>query len=204
MGKQAKPITHAVVSHSDNAEDLAIALTSPEFSALRVVGNVKLKHRVREDELPGLLAALSEQSSAVLRGDMKQAQAMLINQAIALQSLFSRLTIRGMEQTHMQNFEGFMRLALRAQNQCRATLETLAIIKTPHPLVVARQANVSVGAPQQVNNHLAPAETRTEQNQLLEKTHGERLDTRTPTTAGRANPNLAPMGKGHRPKDVGG
>ncbi len=40
----------------------------------------------------------------------------------------------------MPNIEGFMRMALRAQSQCRTTLETLAAIKNP-PSVYARQAN---------------------------------------------------------------
>jgi len=44
--------------------------------------------------------------------------------------------------------ERYMRLALKAQGQCRATLETLAVIKNP-PLF-ARQANIT-SSPQQVN-----------------------------------------------------
>ena len=48
-----------------------------------------------------------------------------------------------------------MRMALKAQSQCRATLETLATIKNP-PAVFARQANIAQG-PQQVNNGMMPA-----------------------------------------------
>jgi len=44
-----------------------------------------------------------------------------------------------------------MRLALRAQSQCRATLETLAAIKNP-PVVFANQANIAHGL-------LAPIQT---------------------------------------------
>jgi hypothetical protein len=44
----------------------------------------------------------------------------------------------------------YLRLALKAQSQCRATLETLATIKNP-PIVYARQANIANG-PQQINN----------------------------------------------------
>jgi hypothetical protein len=43
-----------------------------------------------------------------------------------------------------------MRLALKAQSQSRATVETLAAIKNP-PVVYARQANFAAGH-QQVNN----------------------------------------------------
>jgi hypothetical protein len=54
----------------------------------------------------------------------------------------------------MPNLEAFMRMALRAQAQCRTTLETLANIKNA-PVVFARQANVTTG-PQQINNGTAP------------------------------------------------
>jgi hypothetical protein len=47
--------------------------------------------------------------------------------------------------------EAYMRIGLKAQSQCRATLETLATIKNPH-VVFARQANIAQG-PQQVNNN---------------------------------------------------
>lgn len=42
-------------------------------------------------------------------------------------------------------------MALKAQAQCRATLETLAEIKNPQPTAFLRQANIAYG-PQQVNN----------------------------------------------------
>ena len=40
--------------------------------------------------------------------------------------------------------ETYLRLALKAQSQCRATLETLAAIKNP-PVIFAKQANVTTG-----------------------------------------------------------
>jgi hypothetical protein len=43
-----------------------------------------------------------------------------------------------------------MRVALKAQNQCRMTLETLATVTNPR-VVYAKQANIANG-PQQVNN----------------------------------------------------
>ena len=49
-----------------------------------------------------------------------------------------------------------MRMAMKAQNQCRMTLETLATIKNP-PVVFARQANINNGGQQQVNNGVKPA-----------------------------------------------
>jgi hypothetical protein len=54
-------------------------------------------------------------------------------------------------------------MALRAQSQCRATLETLAAIKNP-PIVYARQANVTTG-PQQINNGVASPRAREIENE---------------------------------------
>jgi hypothetical protein len=49
----------------------------------------------------------------------------------------------------------YLRLALKAQSQSRATVETLATVKNP-PVVYAKQANFAAGA-QQVNNGISPA-----------------------------------------------
>ena len=93
-------------------------------------------------------------------------------------------------------FECNMRMALRAQSQCRATLETLAAIKNP-PVLFARQANVTTG-PQQINNGVAESsrarEIEAERTQLLRADHGERMDTGTAGATGRGDPALATVG----------
>lgn len=52
-----------------------------------------------------------------------------MNQATALQTLFARIVEQANNQSQMPHIEGFIRLAFKAQNQCRSTLETLAAIK---------------------------------------------------------------------------
>ena len=79
-------------------------------------------------------------------GNLEQAEGMLMNQATALQSLFARLAERGMGCTEVGPFETNMRIALRAQSQCRATLETLAAMKNPPPVAFVHQANIAHGA----------------------------------------------------------
>lgn len=133
-------------------------LTSPELAAYRVIAIMQPKTLADGVDAPGMLDTLRDQAAAVQRGELAHAEAMLINQASALQALFVRLSERAMEQTHMPYLEGFMRLALRAQSQCRATLETLATVKNP-PLLFAKQANIAAG-PQQVNNGVGISRTR--------------------------------------------
>ena len=92
----------------------------------------------------------------------------------------------------------YLRLALKAQGQCRATLETLATIKNP-PTVFARQANIANG-PQQVNNGVSFARTgnsQSEPNELLEA-HGERLDIPAASTTGAGDQALASVGARNR------
>ena len=87
------------------------------------------------------------------RGPSKTA---LKAQAHALQAIFMNLARRATTQEYMKHCETYLRMAMKAQNQCRMTLETLATIKNP-PVVVARQANINNGGQQQVNNGTAPA-----------------------------------------------
>ena len=91
-------------------------------------------------------------------------------------------------------------MAMKAQNQCRMTLETLAAIKNP-PVVFAKQANINQGnGNQQVNNGTpTPAshavKTINQQNELLEVQHGgETVDTRTKSSAGGKNKAMATVG----------
>lgn len=133
-------------------------------------------------------------------GDMSEAEAMLLGQAHALQAIFVNLSRRTVKQEYLKQWETYMRMAMKAQNQCRMTLETLATLKNP-PVVFAKQANINNGGQQQVNNGTAPSdqyaracETETEQPGLLEASHGQGLDTRTTGAAGGTDPHMEALG----------
>jgi hypothetical protein len=184
-------------SVDEQGRSYAKLITSAELAAYRVIGMMQPKTFADEIDTPTLLATLRDQAAAVQGGDLAHAEAMLINQASSLQALFVRLAERAIEQSQMPNLEGFMRLALRAQSQCRATLETLAAIKNP-PIVYARQANVTTG-PQQINNGTAAPmrarEIENEQSQLSGGTHELLPDTRASGNASRVNPALETVGE---------
>ena len=170
----------------DQAREYARLMVSPELAAYRVLSSadsmgsmVKMWGGI---DVPSLTDELRDQAAAVNRGELNHVEAMLMNQATALQSLFARLSERGMSCDTIVPFEANLRMALRAQSQCRATLETLAAIKNP-PIVFAKQANINQGnGNQQVNNGTSdpasPAgEIINQQSELLEAQHGERVDT---------------------------
>ena len=75
--------------------------------------------------------------------------ARLVRRKHALFTDLSQCSARTMYR-RLDTAERLMRLALKAQGQCRATLETLAVLKGP-PTLFAKQANIAAG-PQQVNN----------------------------------------------------
>ena len=147
-----------------------------------------------EADINVLIEELRGHFDKVENGDLQYCEAMLVGQANALQSIFVSLAWRATNQEYMKQYEIYLRLALRAQNQSRMTLETLAAIKNP-PMVFARQANINQGGNQQVNNGTSALTTRAEktvneQNELLTEgmQHGEALDTRRTEAASRTDP----------------
>jgi hypothetical protein len=144
--------------------------------------------------------ALVDTAEDVNKGDLGDAEALLAAQAVTLNTIFANLAHRACLNLgqYLDTSERYMRLALKAQGQCRATLETLAAIKNP-PTVFARQANITSG-PQQVNNRVTLARAGNQEtlpNELLEA-HGERLDDGAASTTSTSDTALAPVGTVHR------
>ena len=196
-----KQITPAKVKEPDaKFASRALAAINPNANASAVIqeyGKVFGEHGFAE-----LMAAMKEASAGVQGGDMKPVEAMLIAQAQALQAIFMNFSRRALNQNYQKTLESFFRMALKAQNQCRMTLETLANIKNP-PVVYAKQANIAHGH-QQVNNGVpAPAYEKKsiQSNELLEHQHGEWMDTGTASAAGGINPELEAVAKIDRRKN---
>jgi hypothetical protein len=85
-----------------------------------------------------------------------------------------------------------MKLAMRAQSQCRSTWEAIAEIKNPRQVAFVRPANM--GQNVQVNNCADSSRAReieSTPHKLLEANDGLRLDTRTASAASEANQELA-------------
>lgn len=172
---------------------LARNATSPETLSASVL---TICHNIDHSQITEMIDVLKQQTAAVHADDMSRAESMLISQAHTLDGLFAKLASKALDTGHMDAMDRYMRLALKAQNQARATLQTLGEIKTPKQIAFVKQANI--GNQVQVNNGSSPARTRTRKNQkapneLLEVEHGERLDTRTAGSAGGADPAMATL-----------
>ncbi len=201
-------ITAAGPPSEDKAVTIARTILRPTVQAAETLQ--EYGKRYGNLDLSGLIDALTAQTKAATDGDLGRGEAMLAAQAHVLDAVFNNLARRANNAEYMNNFDCFLKLALRAQSQCRATWETLATMKNPPVMGYVRQANIAHG-PQQVNNAAAaagdpsrPRENTDMQSKLLEENSGERLDIGAAGAAGRANPAMAPLGKVDRTKDAGG
>jgi hypothetical protein len=173
-GKHSVIVTATKGQNYDDA--VAAKLTQPEVQASLTIQKL---HPV--NDVNALTKILSQQTADVIGGDMSRAESMLLSQAHTLDALFNSLVLKGLDQTHMPNYQAFMALAFRAQGQCKATLQALSDIKNPS-VIYAKQANVS-GGHQQINNNVVASSSRKQSSkqkssELLEHTHGERVDSR--------------------------
>ena len=141
---------------------------------------------------------LSEKVAQVKAGDLSEAESILLSQATALDAIFTEMARRAALNMgeYINAADTYMRMALKAQSQCRSTLEALAEIKAPRHVSFVKQANIAHG-PQQVNNGNAPAHGNKsiQSNELLEAQHGNYLDTGTTGEAIGINSELATVGE---------
>jgi hypothetical protein len=150
--------------------------------------------------LPNIVTALCEASKRVQKNDMADVEAMLTSQAMALNAMFGDLSRRSAANLNDGSYfdagERYFKMALKAQNQCRMTLETLSAIKNP-PVVYAKQANIAHGL-QQVNNGTGPPRTEENQNppnKLLEQSNEVPMATGAPSATGGSNSQMEAVGE---------
>jgi len=199
-----------LVMRSGQTEDQAIAQAalSPEMANASTFADYT-KGIFPEIHLQSCIEGMQADIEKVNGGDLSKLEGMLSAQAEALNAMFNNLAKKSCHATMMPHLETYMRLALKAQAQCRATVEAIAEIKFPKSATFIRQANIA--QQQQVNNGQADSRTSTRAhtheknitpaNELLEASHGERLDLGTASQASRINSNLATVGAVNRAED---
>ncbi|MFX1761910.1 hypothetical protein PWP93_04810 [Paraburkholderia sp. A1RI-2L] len=176
-------------------DDTSIArgITRPEVGAATTSGYFNLL--AKGADINALADELKRQSTLANDGDLTRAEAMLMSQAHSLDAMFNELARRAALNMgeYLTATETYMRMAMKAQSQCRATLQTLGELKAPRSIAFIRQANLANG-PQQVNNGPVPvprAETPNPTNELLEASHGERMDSRAASATGAIDSAMA-------------
>lgn len=140
-------------------------------------------------------------------GNTVHVAGLLMAQALALNSIFTKLAVQAAEvdaRAGPQRMEAYLRLALKAQSQSRATLEAVLAVGNP-PVLFAQQANVAFGQ-QQIINNPPPAATsphapgeQNAPNELSGEGYELLTDARASQATGRACPCLEPVEAVHRP-----
>ena len=202
-----------VVQKPNESEDDAVArrVIMPSVGAALTIKAFSKKIGEKLS-IKGLIPAIREQAKNAQAGDLDRTEAMLIAQAHSLDTIFNELAQRAAANMgeYMNATDLYLRLALKAQSQCRATLETLAEIKYPKSATFVRQQNVGVN--QQINNSEPPPnDSRARENsvnstnKLLEQDgNGWQqigLDTGTTRATSSINRELEAMGTLDRPSE---
>lgn len=93
------------------------------------------------------MGVMLEESRAVIKGDLTTLKATLVAQAATLDATFTELVRRSCLNMgeHLDASERYMRLALKAQANCRATIEAIDKLQRPHEQVV-KHVHVNEGA----------------------------------------------------------
>ena len=195
---------HKDPAQTDTAQIAAMALGSVAANAM--TARTFAKGTFGALDVTECVMTLKKRVDTTHGGDLKHAETTLTAQAATLDAIFNEMARRAALNMgeYMDATERYMRLALKAQGQCRATLETLAAINNP-PVIFAKQANIAHG-PQQVNNGTSPqaealarGESRNQPNKVLEHSTNELLVTGTKDKAGRSHPRLETVVAVHRP-----
>ena len=147
-----------------------------------------------EMDVNGLAEELVARTKAVQNRDLSNLESMLTAQAETLNTIFHATAQRAALNLgqYPQAADMYLRLAMKAQSQCRATVQTLSDMKAPRPIAYVQQANIAAGH-QQINNHV-PTDSQSPPNGLLESSNVTRMDARATGTAGRGNPPLEAVG----------
>lgn len=125
------------------AQQMASSLLSPESTnalLMQAFANANtsqfVDHEHTEAELKQHVQALKSQSP------LARAERLLISQAESLNTIFCEMAFQSASKSSLREREILMRVALKAQSQCRATLDSLAGLKQPS-VVFAKTANIA-------------------------------------------------------------
>jgi hypothetical protein len=132
---------------------------------------------------------LRSSTSEIEGKDLARGVRMLAIQAHTLDGIYNSLVRDALDAEWLSRSETLLKLAFRAQSQCRATWETIALVQNPPLASYVKQANIAHGH-QQVNNApaIARARDRKSPSKLLDKTNHEPddwMDRRAPQATGR-------------------
>jgi hypothetical protein len=100
--------------------------------------------------LQEVLNVMNDNAKQVKEGKLDYLESMLTSQATVLNSIFTDFARRAVVAPNVPQLEVYLRMAFKAQSQCRTTIEAIGELKYPKQATFIRQANIA--NQQQVNN----------------------------------------------------
>lgn len=200
--------TLKVKNYNDQPPEALVAhlVTDGLFNNAIVVTEFSKSYMGDDVSLTRCMEALQEKTEAIYGNDMKNMETLLMSQALALDTMFAALARRAKLTLdhHIDMGDKVLRLALKAQSQCRTTLETLANIKNPQPYIQHNRAQY-----QQVNNGatlppeaLPARENQKQTNELLDALNApERLDFSATQATIQSHQDMEAVATQHRPQN---
>lgn len=178
-------------------------LKEPSFIAAHAIASLSGGDRnikvVRE-----LQDSIELLANRVKSGDLSDLEQILTSQVLALNALFGQLTSKGsgflsdsaILKALPNHPKTLLNVALKAQNQCRATIQTINELKNPKKTTFIKN---------QLNNVQMELEQRIEALEEGVADHGSKsLDGSTEASAIRENQEMETVGVFHRSKNTAG
>ncbi|MBC7751254.1 MAG: hypothetical protein H7Z73_05980 [Candidatus Saccharibacteria bacterium] len=147
-------------------------MLSPEVGSAAVIESFSKNYTGDQVSFTDMIEVIKDSTKKLTQDNsMQYVERLLLSQSILLNGMFVSLARKVAVQDGLKQYETHMRLALKAQSQCRATLETLSAVKNPH--LYANTANIAHN--QQINNGVPPAQPQQPIKKALTHEQGEPL-----------------------------
>jgi len=136
----------------------------PEYASASIMEAFNEEVEGNDFYFQSAMEVIEKTTNQIKSGDLSKIEEIYLSQAVSLEAIFATLARRAINAQYRGQFQTYMQLALKAQNQSRATLQALVQLKQPSQTTFVKQANIAQGH-QQVNN--LPEKDITPQNELL-------------------------------------
>lgn len=150
-------------------------------------------------DIDTLISELLVSFNRVKKGNLLEVEAILLSQAQTLNVFFHKCLSQVSDLDMVNHFQVFSDLAMKAQNNCRKTLLTLAEIKNPKQPTFIKQQNYAIGN-QQVNNN--SENLKNNSNEVLCEVQHAKLDDRSTEKTITINPSLAALETSNRSQNT--
>jgi hypothetical protein len=177
--------------------DIKINPVDSATETIAVMNMGALSHLDRSDikvDLPKLEKTIKDNIAEIKKGNFEPIEAALYSQALILQDYFIRMLTMSSLSPEPNKTQLYGHLALKAQNQCRATLSAIAGIQHPKKTTFIKQQNNAIN--QQVSNNNPNEFSQNSsalKNELLTENNHASLDCRRAETSITLNTKLETM-----------